>query len=234
MNKIIVTTSWDDGHKLDIKLAALLKKYGIAGTFYVAPHNREFNQADLLNSEGIIQISRDFEIGAHTMTHPRLPQTSDKLASQEIAQSKTYLEELIGQPVTTFCYPRGEYEPKHVKMVQDAGFRYARTVKRDYSLNQNAPLFESQTTINAYSHLSDVWEIAKFANFNPLKFFPYLSWDNLAIAIFDRMLEEGGIYHLWGHSWEVDKLKYWSKLERVLAHIAHRAEADYVPNRNLS
>ena len=31
----IVTTSWDDGNKLDLKLAALLDKYGLVGTFYI-------------------------------------------------------------------------------------------------------------------------------------------------------------------------------------------------------
>jgi hypothetical protein len=35
---IYVTTSWDDGHKLDMKLAVLLKKYGIKGTFYICPN----------------------------------------------------------------------------------------------------------------------------------------------------------------------------------------------------
>ena len=35
MSKLIVTTSWDDGSRLDLKLAELLEKYGISGTFYV-------------------------------------------------------------------------------------------------------------------------------------------------------------------------------------------------------
>jgi len=30
-----ITTSWDDGHPMDLRVAALLAKYGIAGTFYV-------------------------------------------------------------------------------------------------------------------------------------------------------------------------------------------------------
>jgi peptidoglycan/xylan/chitin deacetylase (PgdA/CDA1 family) len=43
MNKVTVTTSWDDGHILDVKLSELLKKYNLKGTFYIAPKNREFN-----------------------------------------------------------------------------------------------------------------------------------------------------------------------------------------------
>ena len=33
--KTLATTSWVDGHKLEIRLVALLKKYGIKGTFYI-------------------------------------------------------------------------------------------------------------------------------------------------------------------------------------------------------
>ena len=31
----IVTTSWDDGHPLDVRLAELLSSYGVPGTFYL-------------------------------------------------------------------------------------------------------------------------------------------------------------------------------------------------------
>ncbi len=42
--KKIVTTSWDDGHKLDLKLAHLLQKYNMPATFYVSPECREFSK----------------------------------------------------------------------------------------------------------------------------------------------------------------------------------------------
>ncbi len=30
-----ITTSWDDGHPLDFRVAELLSKYGLRGTFYI-------------------------------------------------------------------------------------------------------------------------------------------------------------------------------------------------------
>ncbi len=84
MKKVIVTTSWDDGHKLDIRLALLLKKYGIKGTFYVSPENHEFKKADRLTKAMIKTISNNFEIGAHTMTHPHLSKISLEHANSEI------------------------------------------------------------------------------------------------------------------------------------------------------
>ena len=35
-----MTTSWDDGDVLDIKLSQLLDRYGVKGTFYVAKQFR--------------------------------------------------------------------------------------------------------------------------------------------------------------------------------------------------
>ena len=35
MDRVIITTSWDDGHSLDLKLAGLLQKYDIPATFYI-------------------------------------------------------------------------------------------------------------------------------------------------------------------------------------------------------
>ena len=37
----IITTSWDDGHPLDFKLAELLNKYNLKGTFYIPRSNAE-------------------------------------------------------------------------------------------------------------------------------------------------------------------------------------------------
>lgn len=41
MDRAIITTSWDDGHLLDLKLAGLLQKYDIPATFYVTIENFE-------------------------------------------------------------------------------------------------------------------------------------------------------------------------------------------------
>ena len=32
---ILITTSWDDGHPLDLRLAELLHKYDVPATFYI-------------------------------------------------------------------------------------------------------------------------------------------------------------------------------------------------------
>ncbi len=107
---------------MDLKLAKLLKKYGIRGTFYISPKNREFREEDLLSDDEIIKLNRDFEIRAHTMTHPRLTKISEREAFNKIIDSKKYLEDLIREEVRCFCYPGGDYNKKIKELVKRTGF----------------------------------------------------------------------------------------------------------------
>jgi len=181
---------------------------------------------------GSKKLGRDFDIGAHTMTHPRLPQVPDEEADIEIKDSRAYLQYVAEQPVESFCYPRGEYLPKHVSMVERAGFAYARTTDRHVFTER--PLLTAATTLHCYDHWSDIGKVAAFAGFNPLtslKF--YRHWDVLALAMFERILAEGGVFHLWGHSWELEKNGDWERLEQVLRALAGHPQVQYVSNSEL-
>jgi peptidoglycan/xylan/chitin deacetylase (PgdA/CDA1 family) len=99
MKTAVLTTSWDDGHRCDVRLARMLKEHGLRATFYVAPENQEFAKQDLLTLPEIRDISQDFEIGAHSMTHRRLPTIPEQEAEREIIQSKAVLEQVTGKEI---------------------------------------------------------------------------------------------------------------------------------------
>lgn len=232
MNKqIIVTTSWDDGHKLDVKLAELLRAYNLAGTFYISPEHREIPPKDRLNEKEIKGLSEDFEIGAHTMTHPHLTQIDDVSAEKEIVSAKKYLEKITGKEVKSFCYPAGFYNKKHEAMIKQSGFSLARTVLRFSDTAGNNP-FALPTTVHAYRHWSDALLILKHSGLSSFVA-QYLNWDELAISLFDKITVSGGVFHLWGHSWEIEKNGDWGRLERVFKHISGHSGAKYVSNREL-
>jgi glycosyltransferase involved in cell wall biosynthesis len=46
-------------------------------------------------------------LGSHTVTHPSLTQVRLDQAAWELSASRARIEEMIGQPVRHFCYPRG-------------------------------------------------------------------------------------------------------------------------------
>jgi glycosyltransferase involved in cell wall biosynthesis len=232
VKKIFVTTSWDDGHKLDKKLADLLLRYNIKGTFYISPKNSEFKEADLLTGNEIIELSKNFEIGGHTLTHPVLSRLEDDVSKSEIIEGKKYLENLTGKEVTSFCYPRGDFSNTHIKILKEAGFRLARTVKR-FSFNAGSNLYQIPTTIHAYKHKSDVYSILKLVGFK--KFIKaYQNWDYFAIELFESIKKTGGVFHLWGHSWEIESNNDWERLENVLKHISNVENVEYIDNSQLS
>lgn len=235
-SRTVVTTSWDDGHRLDPRLADLLAAHGVTGTFYIAPRNIEFDAADRLPAQGIRELAeRGFEVGGHTLSHQRLPLISEAAAREEIEAGKAEVENIVGAPVTSFCYPRGEYTPLHVEQAKQAGFAVARTVRRS-SLG-TGPLLEMVTTVNAYAHRVDGPLALKLARARPRRAARlYLEWDELAIHWFELCRRSGGVFHLWGHSWEVDARGDWARLERVLAHIGGRTAdgVEYVTNGELA
>jgi hypothetical protein len=235
-SRTVVTTSWDDGHRLDPRLADLLAAYGVPGTFYIAPRNIEFDPSDRLRAQGIRELAeRGFEVGGHTLSHQRLPLISEAAAREEIEAGKAEVEDIVGAPVTSFCYPRGEYTSLHVEQAEQAGFAVARTVRR--SSLATGPLLEMVTTVNAYAHRVDGPLALRLAGTRPWRAARlYLEWDELAIHWFELCRQQGGVFHLWGHSWEVDARGDWARLERVLAHIGGRAAegVEYVTNGELA
>jgi len=230
--KFLVTTSWDDGHKLDLKLARLLKKYQLQGTFYISPRTHEFNRGDLLIDGEIAQISQDFEIGAHTLTHPHLSKIPLKRAADEIKGSRVYLEKILGKKVISFCYPYGDYNQEVVDLVKKNGFVLGRTASR-YAFELSGNQFTLPTSFHTYNHLSDIDKIINFTGFNLAKLYRYTNWEYLAMDLFDWALKHHFLFHLWAHSWELEKFKTWDKLERVFQHLAGRKNVAYVTNGEL-
>lgn len=221
--KKIVTTSWDDGHKLDLKLAHLLQKYNVPGTFYVSPANKEFSKEDLLSEQEIQSLSESFEIGGHTLHHPNLAQVPLDFAIDDIKAGKDNLESILGKKLQSFAYPYGAYTEQVQRAVRDLGFTVARTTKR-FSIASSSEYSALPTTVHVYTHLSDILQLPKYRT---------LQWQKLAMYFFDQTMENGGVFHLWGHSWEVDKNNEWENLEVVLEHISNRKSVEYVNNEGL-
>src|SRR5260370_14434274 len=215
--KKVVTTSWDDGHKLDLKLAHLLQKYNVPATFYISPANREFSKKDLLSEQEIQSLSQNFEIGGHTLHHPNLAQVSLDYAIDNIKAGKETLESIVGKEIKTFAYTYGAYTERIRKVMHDLGFVVARTTKR-FSTMASSEKSTLSTTVHAYTHLSDMLQLPKYRT---------RKWQKLARYFFDQVMEAGGIFHLWGHSWEIDKNDEWGNLEEILQYISNHRNIEY-------
>ena len=123
--RAFVTTSWDDGHPLDVRLAALLAKYGVLGTFYVPVR---YNQFPVMSRDQLQAVrSMGMEIGSHTVTHPKLTRLPRADALQELVGSKRHFEDMVDDEIVSFCYPEGEFNARTRSLVMEAGYKLART-----------------------------------------------------------------------------------------------------------
>jgi peptidoglycan/xylan/chitin deacetylase (PgdA/CDA1 family) len=227
---VVVTTSWDDGHVLDTRLAEMLVARALAATFYIAPDNAELAPADRLDDAAVRDLSQMFEIGGHTVSHRRLPDMSTSQAADEIRVGKDRLEQVTARRVDSFAYPGGSFRDEHADLVEQAGFRCARTTIRG-STSLGGDPYRMPTTLQARQHPRDWPRIVAGEWSHPrLALACVANWATLATTIFDRVLSAGGLFHLWGHSWEIDRFGQWRRLEDVLDHVARRPGVVYATN----
>ncbi len=227
---LLITTSWDDGHPSDLRLAELLERYQIKATFYVPQRS----QRELLDTHDLQQLAKRFELGAHGLDHLPLTAQSDEQAERQISGSRDWIEQLTGTRCTVFCPPLGKFCRRHRTMIAKAGFLGFRTVElgasrtvelgastKGAAVNQ---LIELPTTLQAYPHSRRTLVAnalrrgrlrrALTAAIQP----PPTTWSELAAASFNRDMQSSPVhfYHLWGHSWELDECDLWDSLEQVL------------------
>ena len=70
-----------------------------------------------------------FEIGGHTINHPRLSELDAEGQRVEIAEGKLACEALTGAPISGFAYPYGDFDARAREAVRGAGFRWACTTR---------------------------------------------------------------------------------------------------------
>ncbi|HID38751.1 MAG TPA: polysaccharide deacetylase family protein [Calditrichaeota bacterium] len=66
-----------------------------------------------------------FEIGSHGIRHVAFTALSDDTLQKELLESKKYLEDLLGKPVVSICYPFGQFNEAVQSGVKKAGYHYA-------------------------------------------------------------------------------------------------------------
>lgn len=221
---MIFVSSWDDGHPSDLRLAELLSRYGLRGTFYVPIHNLEGRA--VMSVDQLRELDTAFELGSHTFGHIYLPRLSRAECVQQITEGKVQLEDALGHGVDGFCYPGGKLNRSVRQRVIDAGFTHARTTSNLW-LSEGKDAFTIPTTAQFYPHnLRVLWRnFLKGGNYGVrAKAFQSLvrpgnRFDAFQMLV-NRFSESDYVLHFWGHSWEIDKYNLWHRLEKFLSFVA--------------
>jgi peptidoglycan/xylan/chitin deacetylase (PgdA/CDA1 family) len=219
---MILVSSWDDGHPLDARVAEMHRARGLTATFYVPLRNREGR--DVMSREQIRALDvAGFEIGSHTAGHQRLDTLNRTDASREIRVGKEGLEQVLGHAVPGFCYPGGRRPGSARALLREAGITHARTIE-NLRTDRNFAWDLIPTTLQFYPHRWPV--LLRNAGRSPLRVRRKLTLlaqvarhgDGLDALthLIENCAATDSVFHLWGHSWEVERLGAWRILEKVL------------------
>ncbi len=217
--KPLFTTSWDDGHPLDFRVAEMLSHHGLTGTFYI-PRTAP---TGVMSEQQIRQLSRSYEIGAHTINHVFLTEAPPGIADEEITSSRAWVENITGIPCKMFCPPAGKFNANHLDMIKSAGFLGLRTVEL-YSLDaprhQNGLLL-MPTTLQSHPHKPLALIKNAIKRFNLKNLWRYIrhgnaaDWPKAASALIQLTQKQNAVFHLWGHTWELEEAAQWTRLNQV-------------------
>ncbi len=104
-------------------------------------------------------------IGAHTASHPILPNCSDNQVAQEFDESKRRLEKWTGKNVTSFAYPNGSFDGRERPLLEAYKYELAATTENKFaSVNTDAYLFprnilmEDGSFLENLCHALGIWE----------------------------------------------------------------------------
>lgn len=127
--------TFDDGYVDNFNvLFPILQEFNYKATIFITTGflGKEFKYGlSLMTESQIIELSKSdlITIASHTVTHPKLDTLTYKEQYMEIANSKKYLENLIGKEVNIFAPPFGRYNDDTIKILKELGIVKSYTTK---------------------------------------------------------------------------------------------------------
>ena len=136
-----VVITIDDGYTDNLEIAQpVLSRHDFPFTIFLVSDRLggagDWSRGDQLGDRPLLSLAQverlaaqGVRFGAHTRTHPHLPELPDQELEPQIAGSRRDLEKRIGSPVDVFAYPYGELDDRAVDAVRAAGFAGAGTTQ---------------------------------------------------------------------------------------------------------
>jgi peptidoglycan/xylan/chitin deacetylase (PgdA/CDA1 family) len=118
----------DDGYQDAYIAYNILRQRNLTAVFFVT--TRYLGDGRHLTVVQLREMARGgMEIGSHSISHPDLSTLSLANCQKEIAESKRFLEDILGQKIISFCYPSGRVNANVRRLVKNSGYLYARTTR---------------------------------------------------------------------------------------------------------
>ncbi|HET9651256.1 MAG TPA: polysaccharide deacetylase family protein [Usitatibacter sp.] len=116
-----VAITFDDGHESNARAAAWVENAGGTADFFVNPST--VGSAGFLDWASLRAMARSgHSIQSHGLNHRYLDELPDDAVWRELRDSKSRVEDEIGQPVTIFAPPGGRVTPVVMRLAREAGY----------------------------------------------------------------------------------------------------------------
>ena len=213
------TLSYDDGVIQDRRLVEIFNKYNVKCTFNlnfgVLDHEQiiEFPgrpKVDIsrVKKEEVKALYADHEVGGHGLYHSDLASLGEPYAMYEIIDDKAGLEQLVGKPLRMFAYPFGIYNDTVKKLLKQAGYKGARTIKSTHTFDLPADPFVLDPTCHHN--------------------------DEKLMELADQFLTgrsfKSKLFYVWGHGYEFDGGNNWNVIEDLCAKVGNHDDVWYATN----
>ena len=130
----LVGLTFDDGFAdFIVHATPILHRYGFTATVFVIAERlggyNDWNvpgpRKNLMTADELRQITcSGIEVGSHGLRHVSLKHLNDASLVHEVGHSRKLLEEVLGHPVSGYCYPYGDVDSRAIEAVQAAGYDY--------------------------------------------------------------------------------------------------------------
>jgi peptidoglycan/xylan/chitin deacetylase (PgdA/CDA1 family) len=144
-----VAVTFDDGYRSIYDLAfPILEDLGLPGTVFVpAAHVGQSHpmswpgierwvgtpyegELDCMSWDQLRELAdHGWEVGSHTLSHPRLPELDDATLQRELTESREICADQMGKPCGTLAYPYGADDERVRVATRDAGYEAAAVLR---------------------------------------------------------------------------------------------------------
>lgn len=103
-----------------MEISSLLCSMNLRGTFFIDP-----GKANSLTDTQLRSLAGKNELGSHTWSHKNLKLSRMDEIRNELTTSKSYIEQITGQPVIGLAYPWGKYSALAERVAEECQYLFA-------------------------------------------------------------------------------------------------------------
>ncbi len=214
-----LTFSYDDGVEQDIRLVEIFNQYGLKGTFNInggcfAPEGKVYPAGTIhrrMTRQACIDLfsATPHEVAIHGYTHPFLERLNPAQVAYEIIKDREELEDAFGCIVRGMAYPYGTYSDDVVRVLEDCGVVYSRTVKSTESFDIPTDWLRMPAT--CHHRNPRLMELAE----------KFVSKENP---------QKPMLFYVWGHSYEFEDANNWHVIEEFANYMSGHEDIWYATN----